>query len=154
MCLLNLTNKIKSTPIFKITNRKSFNKYSKYLRENFVDLINIHYKTNRNDSEFWKYMNSDESTTDKNKEILEICQYRMPTARDLPNIDFNAGINLWGPVIAGLGLVDKTTARRELDFVLTKNPYDLRTTIYSMHQGVRENTPFTMNDYANSYLRS
>lgn len=145
-------NDLESTS--NVSTRKSFNSYSKYLRENFVDLINIHYKTGRTDSEFWKYMSSNESTTDKNKEILEICQYRIPTARDLPNIDFNAGINLLGPVIAGLGLVSKDVAQKELDFVLTKNPYDLRTTIYSMHQGVRENTPFTMNDYVNSYLKN
>lgn len=132
-------------------NQIAFNHYSNYLRNNFVDLINLHYKTGRTDSEFWKYMQTSESTTDKNKEILEISKYRFPNVRDLPNVGFNVGSNLLGPVIAGLGLVDKPTAKRELDFVLSKNPYDLRITLESMKQGVMENSPYSMQDFIRNF---
>lgn len=128
-------------------NQIAFNRYSREMSDSFVDLINLHYKTGRTDSEFWRYMQTDQATTDRNREILTICQHRFPTVIDIPNRGFNAGINLLGPVIAGLGLVGKTVAAGELEFTLEKNPYDLRVTMNSMAQGVRESSPYNMADF-------
>jgi tryptophan halogenase len=137
-------------------NRISFNNYSRYLVNNFVDLLNIHYKTGRTDTEFWQYMNSDESTTDKNKEILEICRYRIPTKSDIPNIGYNAGIALWGPVIAGLELVSKDTAANELNFVHTKltSPLDIRQILTNLTNDVKTTSPLKMTDFVNYYIKS
>ena len=132
-------------------NRRAFNRYSQELRASFVDLINLHYKTGRTDSEFWRYMQTDQATTERNRDILAICKHRLPSSVDVPNRGFNAGINLLAPVIAGLGLVSKATAQRELEFTLEKNPYDLRITMESMRQGVLESSPYTMADFIRYY---
>lgn len=132
-------------------NRIAFNIYSAKLMDNFADLINLHYKTNRTDSEFWKYMNSDEASRPLVREILEISKYRLPSRRDLPNEEFNAGANLYTPIIAALNLVKKDAAKRELDFIESKIKLDYPAILEKIKSEVISTSNISMKDFIRYY---
>ena len=43
--------------------------------DDYKSLIQMHYITKREDSDFWKYMKYDLEITERNKEVLELCKF-------------------------------------------------------------------------------
>ena len=75
--------------------------------DDFRDLLQIHYVTQREDSEFWKYCKYDLKKTDKVKHILEICKHRPPSSWDFDLYTGSAGWGVWSWTIYGLDIVSK-----------------------------------------------
>jgi hypothetical protein len=99
---------------------KKYNEYFSYMIDEFRDLIQIHYMTNREDTPFWKFVQTDLEKTDKVKEILEICKFRSPNYRDWSAYHGTAGWGVWCWILAGLNHVTPLLAHQTLfdhDFV-------------------------------------
>jgi tryptophan halogenase len=95
--------------------QKTFNQKMERMFDDFRDLIQIHYMTKRDDSEFWKYVKNGLPKLDKTKEILKICEYRSPCALDWDYYFGSAGWGVLGWTIIGLDLVSKDLIKRDLE---------------------------------------
>jgi tryptophan halogenase len=122
---------------FYQTARDRYNKAVARLVDDYRDLIQIHYVTKREDSEFWKYCKNDLEYTDKVKEILEICKHRSPSFRDFEFFIGASGWGVWAWILAGLGHVTPELAN---DSLLDNNlnidddfMYDKIKTIYNQN---------------------
>lgn len=108
---------------------EAYNKRIRLLCDDFRDLIQIHYMTKRKDTEFWNYCKNVLPKTEGVKRILEICKYRSPSILDY---DFYFGLAGWGVMswtLAGLGLITKETAQKQLLNLSPKLEGDLQTAI-------------------------
>jgi tryptophan halogenase len=92
-----------------------FNQKMERMFDDFAELIQIHYITKRDDSEFWKYVKNALPKFDKTKEILKICEYRSPSSLDWDQYFGSAGWGVLGWTIMGLGLVSKDLIKRDLE---------------------------------------
>jgi tryptophan halogenase len=87
------------------TNIKAYNRFCANLFDEVKDLIQMHYMTDREDSEFWKYCKYELKRTDKVKEILEISKYRLPSHMDFNYYHGAPSWGVWGWTVIGLGHV-------------------------------------------------
>lgn len=92
---------------FYEASRKKYNKFFAKMVDDFASLIRIHYVTKRDDSEFWKYVNSELPKTEKVEEIIEICKFRSPCAQDWEMFPGASGWGVWGTILTGLGILDR-----------------------------------------------
>ena len=92
----------------------NYNYYINLLFENYRDFLNIHYMGGRTDTDFWRYMSSDEAKTEKTKLILDIAKHRSPNSKDFINLDGSAGYDIWFFVLAGLGIINPNICKEEL----------------------------------------
>jgi tryptophan halogenase len=92
-----------------------YNNFFIKLCDDFRDLIQMQYITDREDSEFWKYCKYALPKTDKVKEILEISKHRCPSSLDFDKYFGSAGWPVWSWTLAGLGHINKDTAKFTLD---------------------------------------
>jgi tryptophan halogenase len=97
------------------SNIKRYNEFFAKLFDDIKDLIQMHYITDREDSEFWKYCKYTMKRTDKVKEILEISKHRAPSMLDFELYHGAANWGVWGWTVVGLGHLSKQTAARTLD---------------------------------------
>ena len=97
------------------SNIKRYNEFFGKLFDDIKDLIQMHYITDREDSEFWKYCKYTMKRTDKVKEILEISKHRAPSMLDFELYHGAANWGVWGWTVVGLGHLSKKTAARTLD---------------------------------------
>jgi len=112
----NLSNFVPSKEhIIYDSNIKRYNEFFGKLFDDIKDLIQIHYMTDREDSEFWKYCKYTMKRTDKVKEILEISKHRAPSMLDFELYHGAANWGVWGWTVVGLGHLSKQTAARTLD---------------------------------------
>jgi hypothetical protein len=75
----------------------------------YRDFIILHYKGGRDDTEFWKYQNSNDVNTDEVNKILQMC-------RDGTILEYNhdyLALPLLFPVLYGLGLITKLKTEGE-----------------------------------------
>lgn len=101
--------------------RKRYNKFIGKMVDDFRDLIQIHYMTKRDDSEFWKFCKNSLTKTDTTKYVLEMCRYKSPSMLDFEMYHGAAGWGVWAWTLAGLGLITKETATETLrNFSLLK----------------------------------
>jgi len=82
--------------------------------DDFRDLLQIHYVTQREDSQFWKYCKYELQKTEKVKHILDICKKRSPSAWDFELYHGAATWGVWCWTIYGLDLVDKDIVEKTL----------------------------------------
>lgn len=82
--------------------------------ENVKDFLILHYKTGRDDSEFWKYMNSDNTSTEFLRNILEICQYRSPNYTDFEQYLGSLDWTLWSHILAGTNNLKSDVVMKDL----------------------------------------
>ena len=92
------------------TNINKYNLAFSKIFDSYRDLIQIHYITKREDSDFWKWVKNEMPKTDKVKEIIEICKYKCPSPFDFDNIIGAAGWGTWSNVVSGLGILQKRIA--------------------------------------------
>jgi len=84
-------------------NIEKYNKFFGKMIDDFKDLIQIHYITKREDSEFWKYIKYELEISDRNKEVLNLCKIRVPSFKDFSAIVSASGWGVWCWLLAGLG---------------------------------------------------
>jgi hypothetical protein len=83
--------------------------------DDIKDFIVMHYMGGRDDSEFWKYIKSGITKTDFVSELVDMSKTKMPTTHDFPSYDGSAGWPLYSYVMAGIGLMNKTSAMAYYD---------------------------------------
>jgi flavin-dependent dehydrogenase len=110
---------------------KIYNKRIGQMYDDFKDFLNIHYMTQRQDSEFWRFMNSGNPATETTKLILELHKNKSLRPSDLNSYYGMAGAPLYNWVLAGLGHLNKNLAQKELLF---HNKTDHAKQIWDIHQ--------------------
>jgi tryptophan halogenase len=96
----------------------NINRYNEFVGKFFddiKDLIQLHYMTEREDTEFWKYCKYEMKRTDNVKEILEICKYRSPSMLDFKFYHGSGNWGVWCWSLIGLGHLTKDIAKHTLD---------------------------------------
>lgn len=89
-----------------------YNKDMSKMYDDIKDFIALHYKGSRNDTEFWRHVNT--ISTPRVDEILEIAKTRMLTEDDIPNPHNHLSYRAWNHVLAGLGKFSKEVAERSV----------------------------------------
>ncbi len=88
---------------------KTYNSDFKKVAENIIDFVQLHYITKRNDTEFWKWVNTGIELTDFNKENLENFKNTLPGRYNF-NYNYTMFKELnWLQIMHGLGIfnIDK-----------------------------------------------
>jgi tryptophan halogenase len=91
-----------------------YNRTISKMWDDFRDLLQIHYITEREDSEFWKYCKYDLEKTERVKYILDVSKKRPPSAWDFDLYHGAATWGVWCWTVFGLELVTKNTAEHTL----------------------------------------
>jgi hypothetical protein len=120
----------------KIYNKKMFKMYDDY-----KDFLNIHYVSQRKDSEFWKWISTKEIFTENTKIFLEIQKSKILQNNDFDQYYGYVGSGLYNWVLAGLGKISKKKAKEEINFY---NQKELAKTIWSINQFNWEKTKYDM----------
>jgi tryptophan halogenase len=116
-------------------NRNLFNKNFAETIDDYKDLIQMHYLTRREDTNFWKYIKYDLEITDRNIEVLKLCKNRVLAFKDFSGIISGSGWGVWSWLLAGLGhiteeAIDDTIYNANLKVDL-KSMYKDMYTLYS-----------------------
>ena len=85
--------------------------------DDFKTFLNMHYVSKRRDSKFWNYVN-DECISEETKSLISLWQKELPSLQHFD--DYLSGLphvqsQLYYPVLDGLGLLNKETARDQMD---------------------------------------
>ena len=96
------------------SSRELFNRIIANLFDEFRDLIQIQYMNDREDTEFWKYCKYGLPKTDRVKQILETCKYRVPSHNDFDGHHGVAGWGVWCWTLDGLRHFSIETAKKHL----------------------------------------
>jgi tryptophan halogenase len=129
---------------------KLYNKKMSKMYDDYKDFLNIHYASERKDSNFWKWISTGETLTDNSKNILEIQKSKLLQNSDFDQYYGYAGASLYNWVLSGLGKISKKRAQEELLFFGQEN---LAETVWSLNQhswgiiknDMIENTDFIKN---------
>lgn len=103
-------------------NRNIYNEKITLLYDDFRDLLQFHYMSKRNDSDFWKFIHNDLEKTNMTKNIMEISKYRTPSFLDFYNYFGAAAWGVWSWTLVGLGYVNKENSESTLR---NANPMDV-----------------------------
>ena len=87
--------------------RRKYNKVITNMMDSYRGLIQLHYMTKREDSEFWRYCKNDLERLDDVKDIMEMCEYRSPSFRDFDNFPGSGGWGVISYILTGLGILTK-----------------------------------------------
>jgi hypothetical protein len=87
--------------------RGSFNKGVNHFIDDYKDFIQMHYFGGRNDTPFWKFVQSDLQKTDRNQQLFEIGKRRVITRLDLSQLHGTPGYPLWVHILDNSGLFPK-----------------------------------------------
>jgi tryptophan halogenase len=98
-----------------ISSPKAYNQTISKMWDDFRDLLQIHYITQREDTDFWKYCKYDLKKTDKVKHILELSKHRPPSAWDFELYHGSATWGVWCWTVYGLDIVSKETIKSTLE---------------------------------------
>lgn len=98
---------------YEITS-KFYNDYIAKIYDDNTDLLQIHYLTDRTDTEFWKFCKNDLKKTDKVQYVKEMSKFRSPTFMEFSLEHGGASWAVWCWTIFGLDIVNKETALRTI----------------------------------------
>lgn len=119
--------------------RNIYNRRMRKMYEDFRDFLVLHYQSQRDDSEFWRWLGTGETRTDVVSDILSISRSKVLAAGDMLGYHGYAGVPLWNWVLAGLGHLNKHSADRELAFYSTDR--ELVAWRWNLHmEGMRANS--------------
>lgn len=96
------------------TNRRIYNRQLTGMYDDFCDFLSVHYKGGRNDTDFWKYLNSRETNTPFVEETLERCKTRAPSSLHYSS-HIGAFSQGWTWVLAGIDRITPEMSKEELD---------------------------------------
>jgi len=96
--------------------REIYNLDCKVMIQDFLNFICAHYKTNRQDSEFWRYYQRPEVYTERTQHLFKLWKHRLPIPADFEFSTSTYYLNrtslmLWMPVLDGLNLFNKDKYR-------------------------------------------
>ena len=94
--------------------KKIYNNQSTELMENIIDFVSLHYCTNRNDTNFWKFVKT-LPKTNSFREKIELFNNSFPSSGHFKNRDLMFKEANWIYIMHGLGLISKSTAKRVVD---------------------------------------
>jgi tryptophan halogenase len=109
------------TTVDDTINDGSINIHNQRVRKMYDDVkdfLVMHYQGGRDDSEFWKYIKTGATRTEFVKNLLAMIKTKVPTTFDFPGYFGSAGWPLYSYVMAGLHLIDKDVAAKELNLDL------------------------------------
>lgn len=92
----------------------SYNNVNGHLYDTVKDFLVAHYTCGRNDTEFWKYIDSGATMTQFVKDMHAMCKHRVPNATLFPRQEGSAGWPLWSYVLAGTGMLSDEVCRKEI----------------------------------------
>jgi tryptophan halogenase len=84
--------------------------------DDFKDFLVLHYQTQRADSKFWQWMQTGETRTDFVNNIIELSKIKIPQPADFRSYYGYAGAPLWNWILAGLDIVGKHQAEKDMKF--------------------------------------
>lgn len=93
-----------------------YNRRVARMYDDFRDFLVLHYMTTRSDSEFWKWMNTQETATEKVRILLDLIKTRTIQPCDFDSYFGSAGSGLHNWIMAGLGMIGKDLALRDIRF--------------------------------------
>lgn len=93
---------------------KQYNKHTARMYDDFKDFLVTHYISGRQDSEFWKYIQSGATKTEFVKDLLDMCKTRVPTFNDFNEYFGAAGWPLYAWVLLGTKAIDPALAKSEI----------------------------------------
>ena len=82
------------------------------------DFLVMHYMGGREDSEFWKYIKTGATKTEFVENLLTMSKTKVPSTHDFPSYFGSAGWPLYSYVMAGLHLINRDVAVKELELEL------------------------------------
>ena len=94
-------------------NIKKYNDSMGKMYDNFLDFTVLHYQGGREDFEFWRYIKNDGLITPNVQNYLDKAKNRIPTFLHFTDAVSGAD-DLWKWSLAGLNLVDRDIATKEL----------------------------------------
>ncbi len=112
---IGLNFSLKKEDVMFESNMKRYNTFINTLVDDVKDLIQLHYMTKREDTEFWKQYKYEVPKTEALYDILEICKHRSPSMLDF---NFYHGAGNWGVwcwTLVGLGHLSKEIANITLN---------------------------------------
>ena len=115
------------TSVCTDSNRKKYNQHIGKMVDDFKDLIQMQYMTNREDTPFWKYCKYELPKTDFVEYILDVSKYRTVGVGDFDSYFGAATWGVWSWTLAGLGLLSNENAIEGLNMY---NAYDTSKQMY------------------------
>jgi tryptophan halogenase len=103
----------KSDIVFE-SNIKRYNQFVNRFFDDIKDLIQIHYMTQREDTEFWKNYKYEVPKTENVQSILDVCKHRSPSMLDFNFYHGSGNWGVWCWTLIGLGILSKETALKTL----------------------------------------
>ena len=103
----------KSDIVFE-SNIKRYNQFVNRFFDDIKDLIQIHYMTQRKDTEFWKNYKYEVPKTENVQSILDVCKHRSPSMLDFNFYHGSGNWGVWCWTLIGLGILSKETALKTL----------------------------------------
>ena len=94
--------------------QKFYNERITFLNELTVDFISLHYQGGKENTEFWKHIKNDKIITELAASILEQAKYKIPGHRIMEGTFGSFSIPLANWNLAGMGLIKKDMAKKEL----------------------------------------
>jgi len=107
------------------------------------DFIFLHYLGNRQDSEFWRYMNNEVRSPEYIKQLIEICKQEIPPHSMFSNQFGSPGWPLYSHVLAGLNKFDMLAGSS--DFFIEKTKQSIKEQFYSETENVMNYDSFIKN---------
>lgn len=105
-------------------NIEFYNKKMSKMYDDFRDFLVLHYMGGRDDSEFWRYIKSGVTQTDRVKEILELSKTQLSSPLTFDYYYGCAGASLWNWILCGLELINDTTLQNNINRY-NKSPQNL-----------------------------
>jgi len=90
-------------------NIKSFNEKFEILYESYKDFLVLHYQGGKQDSEFWKYLNTGATLTPFVEEVISRSAYGLPSFLQYEH-KWGTSTTLWNWILAGLNFVSSKNA--------------------------------------------
>lgn len=98
-----------------VDNVNTYNDKTEFMYDLLRDFLVIHYQGGRQDTDFWKHVNSGATLTDFSQAMIEMSKVRAPNNFMYPGVPGIAGWALWCHILAGTNQLSPAVAKRELD---------------------------------------
>ena len=122
--------------------------------DDYTDFINVHYVGGRTDTEFWKYMSTDEAKTPFVKNILEICKTRPPRSSDFNSYFGGVGTPLYNVILHGLGRISPEVALNELKLNNAEVSADIEWRNQSKIMNIIADRCIDNNEFIRAYMKN
>ncbi len=104
---------LKGGPVF-FGDRDKYNAMVNDMIDDYADLLQMHYLAGRQDTPFWKYISNELKITERNKYLINLSKFRLPTAFDIDPRHGAAGYPIWCHILDNSGCYDRNIMQDEL----------------------------------------